>query len=73
MSGLPCGFDMMQPLPPSREMPLVLPATRPGSAMIGIVAGLIGAGLLVGSLALWATYGTTLFFETIASGLKACL
>jgi hypothetical protein len=31
-----------------------------------------GAALLLGTLALWAHYGTTVFFETLASGVAAC-
>jgi hypothetical protein len=53
-------------------MPAALPTARRGFSLVGVVAGAMGAGLLVGGLALWATYGTAVFFETIASGLEAC-
>jgi len=31
-----------------------------------------GATLLLGALALWAHYGTAVFFEMLASGIAAC-
>jgi len=39
-----------------------------------IVSGSAAAGaiLLLGALALWAHYGTTVFFEMLASGIAAC-
>jgi hypothetical protein len=33
----------------------------------------LGTALLLGTLALWFHYGTAVFFETIASGISACL
>jgi hypothetical protein len=36
-----------------------------GGVGIGVVA-------LLGSLALWFHYGTTVFFETIVAGISAC-
>ena len=32
----------------------------------------LGAMAMVGALALWFHYGTTVFFEMIASGISAC-
>jgi hypothetical protein len=43
-------------------------STRP--ATIALVA-VIGA-LLIGTLALWAHYGTAVFYETILAGINAC-
>jgi len=38
-----------------------------------LVAAAAGAGVaLAATAALWAHYGTTVFFETIASGFAAC-
>jgi hypothetical protein len=37
-----------------------------------LVAATLGA-LLAGTLALWAHYGTAVFYETILAGLAACL
>jgi hypothetical protein len=36
-----------------------------GGASVGVVA-------VLGALALWFRYGTTVFFETIAAGISAC-
>jgi hypothetical protein len=36
-----------------------------------LVAGIFGV-LLAGTMALWAHYGTAVFFETIRTGLAAC-
>jgi hypothetical protein len=37
-----------------------------------LVAGAVAALLLAGAVALWAHYGSTVFFETIRAGLAAC-
>ena len=37
-----------------------------------IAAGAAAGIVLAGALALWAHYGTAVFFEMIASGLQAC-
>ncbi len=42
--------------------------SRPVVASIAVAVLLIGA-----TLALWAHYGTAVFFETIAAGIAACL
>ena len=51
------------------------PATRPqgrvASAIVWTAAGL-GALVLLGAVALWFHYGTTVFFEMIAAGISAC-
>jgi len=38
-----------------------------------IAAGAAFGALLAAALALWAYYGSTVFFETIAAGIAACL
>jgi hypothetical protein len=52
----------------------VAPVPSAGVVRTAIVWG--GAGLaslaVLGTLALWAHYGTTVFFEMIASGISAC-
>lgn len=49
-------------LPPARRVPVAL------------VVGIAGAaGLLIAAALLWASYGTTVFFEMIAAGIAACL
>jgi len=40
-------------------------------AAILLVAAVVGA-ILAGTVALWAHYGTAIFFETIRAGLVAC-
>lgn len=37
-----------------------------------IIIGAVVALLLAGTVALWAHYGSTVFFETIRAGLAAC-
>jgi hypothetical protein len=55
------------PLPQAAiDTPRVL--SRPVMASIAVAVLLIGA-----TLALWAHYGTAVFFETIAAGIAACL
>jgi hypothetical protein len=53
--------------------------TQPVSAAVGsprawlAVAGAgLGTALLLGTLALWFHYGTTVFFETIVAGIAGC-
>jgi len=43
-------------------------ATRP---VVLALAGLFGV-LIAGTLALWAHYGTAVFYEIIAAGIAAC-
>lgn len=59
---------MTQPISASQEVP---PARRAG-AVIAITGAGLGAALLLGALILWFRYGTTVFFEMIASGFAAC-
>jgi len=40
--------------------------------VVSIAAGAAAGIVLAGALALWAHYGTAVFFEMIASGLQAC-
>ena len=46
-------------------------AIAPRRAAIVIAAGALGL-VLAGTVALWANYGTAVFFETIRAGLVAC-
>lgn len=45
---------------------------RRGQRVIGLAAGLVTFALVAGAVALWSHFGTTVFFETIVSGLEAC-
>lgn len=50
-------------------------ASRPFSRQAGwplLIAAAIVALLLAGTVALWAHYGSTVFFETIRAGFTAC-
>ena len=62
---------MAQPVSTQPEMSAILPGRKLASA---IVAGsaVLGAMVLLGALALWYHYGTTVFFEMIAAGIAAC-
>ena len=46
-------------------------AVAPCRAAIALAAGVMGL-VLAGTIALWAHYGTAIFFETIRAGLVAC-
>ncbi len=48
-----------------------LPVRATSRSMLAAAATL--GGLLAVTLALWAHYGTAVFFETIAAGIRACL
>lgn len=47
-------------------------APRSMSRSLVIVVGAAAAGVLAATVALWAQYGPTVFFETIRAGLVAC-
>ena len=40
---------------------------------LAMTSGVIGAAVVLGTLALWSHYGTAVFFETISAGIAACL
>jgi hypothetical protein len=46
-------------------------AVAPRRGAIALAAGVLGL-MLAGTVALWAHYGTAIFFETIRAGLIAC-
>ena len=62
---------MAQPISTRPEMSSVSGQRRAGLAIVAGAAGL-GAALLLAALVLWFHYGTTVFFEMIASGISAC-
>jgi len=61
---------MAQPISTQQD---VSTSTSPPRALLAVAGAGLGAALLLGTLALWFHYGTTVFFETIASGIAACL
>jgi hypothetical protein len=63
---------MARPLStPQQVSASIQPSRRVGKA-IAAGAAALGIVLLLGALALWFHYGTTVFFETIAAGISAC-
>ena len=46
-------------------------AAAPGRGPLLLIAGAMGI-VLAATVALWAHYGTAVFFETIRSGLASC-
>lgn len=63
---------MAQPISTSQEVPTALRPARRAGAVLAITGAGLGAALLLGALILWFHYGTTVFFEMIASGFAAC-
>jgi hypothetical protein len=53
-------------------MPQTALPVRAMSRPMLATAAILGA-LLAVTIALWAHYGTAVFFETIAAGIRACL
>jgi hypothetical protein len=64
-------FSTPQQVSSQQVSPSILPSRRMGQA-VAAGAATLGTILLLGALALWFHYGTTVFFETIAAGISAC-
>jgi len=62
---------MAQPI--STHPDVSAPVQPKGVSALAVAGAGFGAAFLIGALALWFHYGTAVFFETIASGLAACL
>jgi hypothetical protein len=62
---------MAQPVLTPHDMISRPPSRRAVSAIVA-GAAVLGAAVLLGALALWAHYGTAVFFEMITSGISAC-
>jgi hypothetical protein len=52
-------------------MPQLLSASRPGSRPLVIAAAVAGL-LAAATLALWAHYGTAVFYEMVLAGIAFC-
>jgi hypothetical protein len=63
---------MARPIPTSQEVPTVPPPPRRVAPAMVAGGAVLGTTLLLGALILWLHYGTTVFFEMIASGFAAC-
>ena len=62
-----------QPIPSPQEAAISPPRAWSAIPVAAAVLGLaLGAALVIGALVLWVHYGTTVFFEMIASGIAAC-
>ena len=51
-------------------MPAIVTAARLSRPLV--LLGLVGGVIFAGTLALWAYYGTTVFFEIVRTGWVAC-
>ena len=57
---------------PGSSVPEPASAAEPGfSRSVILVAAVVGV-LLAGTVALWAHYGTAVFYEMIVAGIAAC-
>ena len=69
------GSMSLGPMSPG-SIPKVLSEAEKAPPLLGLrlalAAGALVAMALVGSVLLWAHYGTTVFFETIRAGFAAC-
>jgi hypothetical protein len=66
-------FAMAWPLSSPHLVTSAAPAGRGTVRAVAVAGGLVGAAIVLGTLALWARYGTAVFFDMIASGIAACL
>jgi len=60
---------LAQPVSTPHDLPA---ADRSGVRLVAIACGVLGAVVLLATLALWGRYGTAVFFEMIATGFAAC-
>jgi len=59
-------------MPQPVSIPDALPAAPRSARAFAVAGGVLGAVILLGTLALWGHYGTAVFFEMITSGFAAC-
>jgi hypothetical protein len=63
---------MAPPLSTPHQMTASLRPARKLPAVMMVAGAALAAALFLGALGLWFHYGTTVFFEMIASGFAAC-
>jgi hypothetical protein len=63
---------MAQPIATQPETPPVLRSVHGIAPAIMLGGAGLGVAILFGALVLWFHYGTTVFFETIVSGIASC-
>ncbi|ABQ33048.1 MAG: hypothetical protein EKK32_09905 [Bradyrhizobiaceae bacterium] len=63
----------MQPLSaPQESAPQGSVSAAASRRLTAVLAGVAGLALLTGAVGLWGKYGTAVFFEIMAAGLRAC-
>jgi hypothetical protein len=63
---------MAQPISTQQGMIVATQLSRRVALVIVVAAAGFGAAVLLAAVALWFHYGTTVFFEMLASGIAAC-
>ena len=63
---------MAKPISADQQVTTAPAPARRASAIAAAGGAAFGAGLLLAALVLWFRYGTTVFFETIVSGIAGC-
>ena len=63
---------MAEPMSADHQVTAAPPSARRASAIAAAGGAALGAVLLLTAVALWFHYGTTVFFETIVSGIAGC-
>jgi hypothetical protein len=63
---------MAQPISTQQGMIAATQLSRRVALVIVVAAAGFGAAVLLAALVLWFHYGTTVFFEMLASGIAAC-
>ena len=67
MSNLRVCISCWRPMSETAAEPSV-----PAQRTIATIAAVVGAVIVVATAALWAHYGTAVFYEIIVAGLNAC-
>jgi hypothetical protein len=55
------------------EIPISQPLRPPSHSRLLIIATAVAGALCAATLALWAHYGSAVFYEMILAGMAACL
>ena len=64
---------MAQPLSSLNPIISAAPEGRGAARLVAVAGGVIGAAVILGTLALWIHYGSAVFFDMVTSGIAACL
>ena len=63
---------MAKPISADQQVTAAPAPARRASAIAAAGGAALGGALLLAALILWFRYGTTVFFETIVSGIAGC-